>query len=110
MTGNPRKDYIVGVILDNSMSMSGMGAIGSTQAYLSLASKFFFYIQCTHFITFTLFCFCESFPWEEIFVTCINAPSLLPDEVYPWHFIYTTDVLYQQIFITFIEYFTLSNF
>ena len=39
MTGNPRKEYIVAVILDNSMSMSGMGAIGSTQAYLSLASK-----------------------------------------------------------------------
>ena len=46
MTGNPRKDYIVAVILDNSMSMSGMGAIGSTQAYLCLASKseFFFSI------------------------------------------------------------------
>ncbi|XP_066915623.1 uncharacterized protein [Clytia hemisphaerica] len=39
MIGSPRKDYIVAVILDTSMSMSGMGAIGCTQSLLSLASS-----------------------------------------------------------------------
>lgn len=38
MIGHPRKDYLVSVILDTSVSMAGMSAVGASQAYISLAS------------------------------------------------------------------------
>jgi len=40
MIGNPRKDYMVTLILDTSISMSGMAAIGSVQTYLGMAGIF----------------------------------------------------------------------
>ena len=39
MIGHPRKDYSVSVILDTSMSMSGIAAIGAIQAFIGLACK-----------------------------------------------------------------------
>ena len=49
MTGHPRKDYMVSVILDVSKSMAGMGAYGSKDVFISLVSKCVFSGDVFHF-------------------------------------------------------------
>ena len=39
MAGHPRKDYMVSIILDVSMSMAGMAAYGSKNMFISLSGK-----------------------------------------------------------------------
>lgn len=48
LIGHPRKDYLVTVILDTSMSMAGMSAVGATQGFLSLAGEGFFIVIVVH--------------------------------------------------------------
>jgi len=42
MIGSPRKDYMVTLILDTSVSMAGMAAIGSIQTCLAMSGKFIY--------------------------------------------------------------------
>ena len=48
MIGSPRKDYLVTLILDTSVSMAGMAAIGSVQTCLSMSSEYL--ILLYHFL------------------------------------------------------------